>query len=218
MPTYFTTQTETFFDANTGLVTQYLFSFLATGISNGTCISNSPTAQGCRCSHYPGDCLTRQPGKMCQALGNPQFERGNVPKCAHIARHKSRNVIGSLFWMKKDSPAAVRDDTRFSIARIWASATLLTWVMSHKLSPSPMRNGVSYLAIHAWIGGISWQSPGPQSTDGRRAHVAILLLEALRTSASAAAYQRCISICFHKLGIMRMCRTGECQPWIPHRW
>jgi hypothetical protein len=57
--------------------------------------------------------------------------------------------MGSLFWMKNASPAAVLEDFKFSAARTWASATLVTYVISHRLEPVPMTNGVSFLAMHA---------------------------------------------------------------------
>jgi hypothetical protein len=89
------------------------------------------------------------PATYASAFGIWISKGGTCPNCAQMARQKSRNVIGSLFWMKNASPAAVRDVVKFSAARTWASATLLTWVTSHRLNPSPMMKGVSYLAIHA---------------------------------------------------------------------
>lgn len=48
--------------------------------------------------------------------------------------------------------------------------------------------GVSRFAIQAWIGGISWWSPGPVRTDCRRIHVEKVGEFAARTIASASAF------------------------------
>ena len=52
----------------------------------------------------------------------------------------------------------------------------------------PMTKGVSPLAMQAWTEGMSWWSPGPKRTDGRRAQVARDEELALRTNASAADF------------------------------
>ena len=101
---------------------------------------------------------------------------GWCPKCAQIARHRSRKVIGSLFEMKIAWPAAVFEPMRFSAARTWASATLVTYVTSQRFSPvvlvkrrfdvsvedqmfsnlpDPIIKGVSPLAMQECIDGTS---------------------------------------------------------------
>src|SRR5438034_3966588 len=77
---------------------------------------------------------TKNPTVQARLTGMVIWKGGMCPKCAQTARQKSRNVMGSLFWIKKASPAAVFDDTRFSAAKTWASATFVTYVTSMRLN------------------------------------------------------------------------------------
>lgn len=65
-----------------------------------------------------------------------------MPEVCPDSQTEVSKCDGLVVLNKNASPAAVREIIKFSTARMWVSAMLLTWITSHRLRPSPIVKGL----------------------------------------------------------------------------